>query len=733
MNGGVRILHVDDDPAFVDVSATLLETEDDRFDVDTETSPEAALRRVRANTYDCVVSDYDMPGMNGIELLEAIRETHTDLPFVLFTGQGSESIAGDAVAEGATDYLRKAGGTEKYTVLANRVGNAVESYRATRRFETFAATVDDAFYLITADYTDVQYINDAAEKLYGVSAADIRADPTAWFRHIVPEDEARLRASVEAQQMGTADWPLVQEFRVDHPDCGRRWLRAQVYPVGSPDDPDRVAGVTTDVTDRVERESELDLRAAAMESTMDGIAILDENGVYRYTNEAHADVFGYDPEDLLGDTWRRLYDDDEVDRIEGEAFPELDRTGEWRGETVGRRCDDGPVHQEVTLTRLETGGLICTNRDITDRVEKRRELERTNAVLSTLLNGLPAGVVAENGSREVLVTNEKLFDLFGLPGDPNEAVGRDCARMAADLADRFVEDDFDDRVQQVVDERDPVDGEELHLEDGRVLERSYRPVDLPDGDGHVWLYRDVTAVKTRERSLERERDRLDRFATVVGHDLRSPIEAATGHLELLARELRDEGPEAGVGTDGGEPSVDHIDGIRDQLGRMDTLVEDVLTLARGESSVGTTAPVPSAAAADTAWSANAPGDATLVVDDSLPVVDAARSRLTRLFENLFRNAREHASQDVVVRVGELDGEEDGFYVEDDGPGVPADERDRIFEAGYSTSNTGVGLGLSIVKEIADAHGWTIEVIDAEGGGARFEVAGVETHGRTKGR
>jgi signal transduction histidine kinase len=96
-----------------------------------------------------------------------------------------------------------------------------------------------------------------------------------------------------------------------------------------------------------------------------------------------------------------------------------------------------------------------------------------------------------------------------------------------------------------------------------------------------------------------------------------------------------------------------------------------------------------------------------------------------VLENLFRNAIEHGRSDVTIRVGTL-SDETGFYVEDDGPGIPSDTRDEVFEQGYSTADDGTGFGLSIVREIAEAHGWEISATDSAEGGARFEIRGVDT-------
>lgn len=108
------------------------------------------------------------------------------------------------------------------------------------------------------------------------------------------------------------------------------------------------------------------------------------------------------------------------------------------------------------------------------------------------------------------------------------------------------------------------------------------------------------------------------------------------------------------------------------------------------------------------------------VESDVGTIEADESRLHGLFENLFRNAVEHAGDDVTVRVGRLT-DETGFYVEDDGPGIPADDRDEIFDHGFTTSEEGTGYGLSIVAEIVAGHGWDITVSESDTGGTRFEI------------
>lgn len=128
-----RILHVDDDPDFAELTAVFLERENDRFEVLTETCPTAALETLEEHSVDCIISDYQMPEMDGLELLEAVRADYPELPFILCTARGSEEVASDAIASGVTDYIQKGTDTDQYEVLAHRVQNAIEQYRTSQQ------------------------------------------------------------------------------------------------------------------------------------------------------------------------------------------------------------------------------------------------------------------------------------------------------------------------------------------------------------------------------------------------------------------------------------------------------------------------------------------------------------------------------------------------------------------------------------------------------------------------
>ena len=229
---------------------------------------------------------------------------------------------------------------------------------------------------------------------------------------------------------------------------------------------------------------------------------------------------------------------------------------------------------------------------------------------------------------------------------------------------------------------------------------------------------DTTRRTEQAAQLKRQRDRLEEFASVVSHDLRSPLEVARGRLELYD-------------TTG---DADHLDAVGDSLDRISTLIDDLLALARQGESVSGLEPACVSAVARQAWQTVETADATLdvAVDEEL-TVESDRSRLQQLFENLFRNSVEHGAtgaqegdddggdRHVRIRLTGLANGARGFAVEDDGPGIDPADRDYVFERGFSTDDGGTGFGLAIVRRITDAHGWEVRVTESPAGGARVEV------------
>ncbi|WP_435067182.1 PAS domain S-box protein [Haloplanus sp. C73] len=991
----IRILHVDDDPDFAELAAVFLERTNERFDVETATTVDAGHQILDESDIDCVVSDYDLPGQNGIEFLETVRASAPDLPFILYTGKGSEEVASEAVSAGVTDYLQKERGTDQYAVLANRITNAVEHHRSRQvveRSERRLREVIDALphLLHVVDENGVYRVaNEALAAFHGTTVDDIEGShvsdilpeaqaaqfkvhlddvlETGEARHVrqveiaaengdkhileprllpynladtgeravlgiavdVTEREQRERDLERAYERvefalertdavifdidldtgtvvrhGTyerffsltpAEAPTWQDhcehavhpddraaFREFHrelidgkreqgeleyrtnPETGEvRWIQAYAHTKPATEsEPRHALGISRDITEHKRRERELrekerryravfndpnilvchlgtdgtlvDANETAMayvETTADAVQGLplwetpwfddssahaadlrewvdraasgeymafemdlsqptDEpytvEGVIRpVTNddgdvvsllvsvrdvterrayrreleqardllvrtEEIADVGGWaiDPEtmdvfwtdnlfDLLGidaaeepplDGALEYYHEADRPLVEAAIEDALD-TG--TGFDIDARFErpDGEtrwlrIKGDPTVENGEVVALRGAVQDITERIERERELEQARAEYEELINGMNDSAWVIGTDAEFLAVNDAAVETTGY--DRAELLSMQPHDIDVGLEDdevtRLIESMPEDGVQMFETVHETKDGEHIPVEISSSLV-TYR------GETAILsVARDVSNRKQRER-------RLEEFASIVSHDLRNPLNVAAGHLDL-ARETCDS---------------DHLDEVARAHDRMNLLIDDLLTLAQEGKGVDDIEPVALAPLVDACWQSVLTDGATLNVDVSR-TLRADRCRLRQLFENLLRNAVEHGSTDnrttsddavehgptgnrtgsddavehggesVTITVGELD---DGFYVEDDGPGIAAGDREAVFDVGHTTDAEGTGFGLSIVKQVADAHGWTVRVTESDAGGARFEITGVE--------
>jgi len=717
----VEVLHVDDDPAFLDLAATYLERHG--LDVLTATDADAGLAALDEHDVDCVVSDYDMPGTDGLEFLEAVREDHPDLPFVLFTGKGDEGVASDAISAGVTDYLQKDTGTDQYALLANRVRNAVDRDRSKRalgehdrRLTTLIRNLPGMAYRCRNEPDwPMEFVGGEVESLSGYTADAIESGDVAWGEDVVhPADRDAVWAEVQ-DAVAVGD-PFEVTYRIETADGRVRHVWERGRGVGG-DGASLIEGFITDITERVEREGELERQharqTALFEQSPDMIVVHDGDGVIVEANRRFCEELGYDEDEVVGlHVWDVDADAEPGDVAAMRAEAEV---GDVRQiDATYQRVDGSTFPADVHLTPLDTGDdaeplFLAFGRNVEERVARDRELQRLREGYETVFEHAQDALflVSVDGDESdptfvFDATNPAHEALTGVP--TGELVGEEPGEVFDDETAAA----FESKYRTILDTGETVSDEDRVSFPGgeRVVSVKISPVTV-DGEVSqlVGISRDTTERRERERELERQNDRLEEFASIVSHDLRNPLNVAEGYLQM-ARETGD---------------TSHLGEVVAAHDRMRTLIEDILTLAREGTTVTDFEAVDLPAVADDCWELVEAPDAALTVHATEEVL-ADRSRLKQVFENLYRNAVEHGGEGVTIEAGDLD---DGFYVADDGPGVPREKREAVFESGYTTSRDGTGFGLTIVAEIAEAHDWTVEVTDSDAGGARFEVRGVE--------
>ncbi|WP_435358602.1 PAS domain S-box protein [Haloarchaeobius sp. DFWS5] len=713
----ICVLCVDDDPEIVELTAALLKRENDRIATIAATSASDGLDRLQTEAVDCIVSDYQMSRVDGLAFLDQVRAEYGDVPFILFTGEGSEEIASEAISRGVTDYLQKGPGPNRYAILANRVENVVEQHRVKRTLERertrhaalFQHTPDP---IVDITFEDrkliIQDVNSAFVDIFGFDdAAVVGQDLTEL---LIPESERDEHLALREQVFDG----IPVEAEVRRQTVGEvRDFKLRVIPFDVTDTTGYAFAWYTDITELKERERELRESELQFRSLVEGvdeyaIFMLDPDGRVVTWNAGAERIKGYSEAEVLDEHFSVFYPDDVPRESLDQKLARAAREGSVQDEGWRIRKDGTQFWGSVTITAIydeagELTGFSKVTRDLTDRREREEALRRERDLVERVVETSPVGIVIFSPEGNVVRANRRAAVLLDLTKEEIESrtYRSDEWTILDEEGNQIPKEEY--VIVQVVEHGEPVYAKrETYVAPNgqhRVISVSGAPILAADGSVErvVIAFEDIT-------ELKRHNDRLEEFASVVSHDLRNPLMVARTSLEL-ARE-RD--------------NPEDFDRIASALERMDTLIDDLLTLARKGRRVEETQSVALAPLVQSTWESIPFDDAHLEVAFEEYSLEADEARLRQLLENLLSNAVEHGGDGVTVTVGLLAADA-GFYVADDGPGITCDQLENVFEHGYSTGDCGTGFGLSIVKSIAEAHGWTVTASESADGGARFDV------------
>ncbi|WP_424009366.1 PAS domain-containing sensor histidine kinase [Haloferax denitrificans] len=658
--------------------------------------------------------------------------------------------------------LSPVGGGERVTGVVGIPRDVTDRETATTQRGELLERMTDAFFALDADWRFV-YLNDRARDVFGeVREPDL--GERIW--DLVPSPDGTELYERYHEAMRTQESVTFETY--SEPYDG--WFEVRAYP-----SPSGLSVYFRDVTTRKRHLHALESTNQRLETVLQNLPVIlsafDAEGVFTMSEGAGLESLDREPGEVVGRSAFDLYDDtpavtDAIERgLSGEA---VDARIEYHGAVYDAWYrpvfdDDGEVSEllgvaiDVTnRARLEAGlrSLQAVTQDfiLTESVEEVAAL--AVEVVPELVPDADATVwlADDRGGLSPAASNAGQFDSGArIEASPSGFESEAVTRVDAEAVDdRLLSPDSDAAsvlrvplgshgllVASTPDAFLDVDEDLLELLGSTVtsaLSGTVREQEL----------------RNREADLAAANERLDDFVSIVAHDLRNPLAIATGYLDL--------------GMESGERA--HLERAANAVDRMSELVEEVLDLARQRTPVVDATPVDLARVVDHAWRFVDTGDATLVREE-LFTVDGDDGRLLRLFENLFRNAVEHGStgnqtasgdaaehgsagsripsddavehgstsrrdtpddpaerdtppdEPLTVRVGTLD-DRTGFYVADNGVGIPENIRERVFDHGYTTTARGTGFGLAIVDDIADAHGWSVSLAESAEGGARFE-------------
>ncbi|MFW5912533.1 MAG: PAS domain-containing protein [Candidatus Hadarchaeota archaeon] len=718
----INVLFVDDEPEIMEQAKMFIGGNKSDINIDATSSPEKAIEKLDKNDYEAIVSDYKMPEMNGLDLLRKVRgEMKMDIVFILLTGRGTEEISLEALNLGADRYLRKGGDPEKrFEVLEETIRGEVEERRLQEElsvksnllesmFKNFPASLyvkdKEGRLLVVSDSLMEDYRDDGYEGIIGKTDFDL-----------MPEEDAKKARETEIKVMESEEPVTLTEKTVacDGSELYLHTTKAPVY-----DEKGNVAGIvgiTQDITERkitgeALRKAERE-KSWILDATSEMIIHQDLQHRVKWLNKAARERTGegFESREGKGPKCYEIWpgNDEPCESCPVERALETGERQEeeiefpdgriWRVRGNPARDEDGEIVRVVEIAE-----------DITERKRLEEELSRERTFFSGLMETLPASVYFKDKEGRLMRISDYYLKQHGAPevDSKEEIIGKtDSDLFSEELAECSRKDE-----KKIMETREPMEEkvEKNVTEDGEEVYLRTLKAPLVDEDDEVMGILGITRDVTEEMEAK---EREEFLHSLLRHDIRNKAQIVKGFVHLMEElDLPSEG-------------MEYLSKAKVALNNSLELIDKVRTLREVEYEEA---------------------EKVLAIDDrigsSLQELEPQASEegieihfekcgcevlggplIEEVFFNLIENSIEHADCNDIIVSGR---EERGYCVisiEDDGRGVPDEEKDKIFQKGYKgEGSSGSGLGMRLVKSIVESYGGKVEARDSEMGGARFDV------------
>jgi len=718
----MKVLLADDEEGFLDQTEIFLKGKVRDLEVDKFTTAEKALSALKENTYDVIVSDYQMPGMDGLDFLEEVREERgIDIPFIIFTGRGREEVAIEALNLGADRYLQKGGDPKsQYGLLAEAVTQEYDrwvSQKKLERSEREKSLVLDSGSEHIAFHDpnhEIVWVNKAYSEDLGREKEEIEGKKCheLWYNQEEPCENCPVNVALSTGEES--------EGEISPPGSDLHWL-IRGTPVRD-EEGDVIGAIETalDITERRKAEQELEERNRQLEtlfSNMPGMAyrcLNDEDWTMLFISDGCEELTGFECDDLIGGSGVSfeeliLSEDHEYVRKEVESAVESKDSYELNYRIRTKSGETRWVWAQGRGIYNDDGELKFLEGFIQDFTESKMHEESLKNYKKAIEASDDSIYMVDKDFRYIFANEEHLSRLYDDGKISEISEEKVIGKKYSEVHPEKEISSFIEKFENVLETGEPVDEEYEFLKGHRWSGRTFSPVKEPGSEefsGVVVVSKDITGRKKAEESREF-------LHSLLRHDVRNKIQVLNGYSELLSD------------MDLSEEAETYLEKSKKVAGDTIDLIEKVRALRRTESEEVREIDVePLLRDVIQSTGASSSGiDIQFSKDDSLDsCLVMAGPLLSRVFSNLLDNAVQHSGGDKITISVETSGEDLICRVEDNGRGIPDDKKDKIFEKGYKgDENPGSGLGMFLVKKLIDTYDGSIHVKDSDLGGARFEI------------
>lgn len=741
-----HVLCVDDEVFLLGLCRIFLE-KTGNFRVDMAESAGEALKMLESGNYDAIISDYEMPGMNGIEFLKKVRESENTIPFIIFTGKGREEVVIEALNNGADFYLQKGGDPKaQFAELTSKINHAIRKEQAEQELKHQISELvkseerlresEERYRSVVENTQDVFYRSDMEGNLllaspsilplFGYDSLDeiIGKNIAKTFYQDPSERKRFLRALDENGSVYNYETVLLKKDKT--PVYASTNSHYYYHKDGS------LAGVEGNIRDITRlkeistalRESE-QLYRVLVEHTQDGVFILqDENIVF--CNRSLADLAGYNRDEVIGRSFFDFIapeDREEViwsynRRLSGELLPDSYEIRVLHKDQVTR------IQVMMSVGIGDYKGKIATIgtlRNSTHEYEQTElSLRQSRAMLNSILQESPICQFVIDTSHRVIYWNHALEEYSRIPASEMVGTRNHWRAFYPDTRPCLVDLMIDGNSEAV--ER-WYKGKAVK---SRLVENAYSSTDffpsigedgtwlfftgalLRDAEGKVWgaleTLEDISEQKMSVEGLRLANQKLNLLSDITRHDILNSLTVLTGSIDLIREESRDPDQVAYIDT-----AEKALDSIRRQI-----------TFTRDYQNLGVTAPVwqnLSQVIQESIIPQIPPG--ITFSEENTRIEIFADALLGRAFSNLLDNSLRHGENVTKIGVSvSMEGDSAKIWYSDNGKGIPDAMKEKIFEQGVGSHT---GFGLFLIREILSISQITIREIGRLGGGAVFEM------------
>jgi PAS domain S-box-containing protein len=752
MDGGIRVLYVDDEPGLLEVAKIFLEKDGD-IQVTTSSSVEKALDSLPVRSYDLIISDYQMPGMDGIAFLKEVRHRFGDIPFILFTGRGREEVVIEAINSGVDFYLQKGGDpAAQFAELSHKIRQAVSRKRSEAELheneELLRLFIRHAPVALAMLDKEMRYIAASSRWMADYHLGDRDLIGHSHYE-IFPELSGAIK---EVHRRGLAgEITSVDEDRFERQDGSVQWLAWEVRPwYTAGHDIGGVIIFSEDITQRKTAELALQalIRSMVGATGVDSLRMITEN-VSSWLNADSVMVGEINPDGQTVSVLSMLLDGKEVrdysytlkgtpcDDVAVKGFclypdnaarlfpesrdlPELNIRGylgtplkNHNGQVIGILCAlfRNPVKPIPSLQGTMDIIAVKAAAEI-ERSQIERRLRQSQYSLSEAMDMADIADWEFDASSGIFTFNDRFYALYGTTAEREGGY-----RMPADVyAREFTHPDEQAMVGEEIEKAlsTPESGY-FSLREHRIIRRGgeIRWITVrirvdKDAEGRTikthGANQDITERKRAEEALQQANRKLNLLSGITRHDIKNQLLTLDGFIALLHKKIPDPACEkyfSRIKTAGSQiAKLIQFTAEYEQLGMTGAVWQDIGKIAK-------------MAAVDLL-----PERVHLVIDPEQYEIFADPMFMMVLY-NFFDNAKRHGDHVTEIAIHlKNEGPSGMLIIEDNGTGVPADLKEQIFERGFGRNT---GLGLFLIREILAITGATIRETGTEGKGARFEI------------